>query len=120
MKTRRSRNGTGPGHGLLKGLTLAAVVLLGSVPLLAQTQFASFTGTVTSKDGGPVPNVEVVATNVATQTKHTARSNNDGHLHHLGPADRYLQGPRGGPGLPGLRDERHPAGIRARSPASTS
>jgi len=62
----------------MTALTLAAVVLLGSVPLLAQTQFASFTGTITTKDGGPVPNVDVVATNVATQVKYTARSNNDG------------------------------------------
>jgi len=80
MKTKpgRNRNGTGLGHWMLRDLTLAAAVVLGSVPLLAQTQFASFTGTIASKDGGPVPNVEVVATNVATQAKHTARSNNDG------------------------------------------
>ena len=54
------------------------VVLLGAVPLLAQTQFASFTGTVVSKDGSPVPGVDVVATNVATQVKYTARSNDVG------------------------------------------
>jgi hypothetical protein len=51
---------------------------MSAAPLLAQTQFASFTGAITSKDGGPVPNVEVVATNVATQVRHTARTNNDG------------------------------------------
>jgi len=54
------------------------VALVGAVPLLAQTQFASFTGTIISKDGNPVPNVEVVATNVATQVQYKARSNNDG------------------------------------------
>jgi hypothetical protein len=53
-------------------------MLLGAVPLLAQTQFASFTGTITTKDGNPLPGVEVVATNVATQVKYTARSNDVG------------------------------------------
>jgi len=59
-------------------LVLSFVML--SIPTLlqAQTQFASFTGTVTSKDGGPVPNVDVVATNVATQATSSAKSNNDG------------------------------------------
>ena len=48
-------------------LAVFAVVLLAAVPLVAQTQFASFTGAITSKDGNPVPNVDVVATNVATR-----------------------------------------------------
>jgi hypothetical protein len=60
---------------ILGALSLA---LVGAVPLLAQTQFASFTGTINSRDGNPVPSVEVVATNVATQVQYTARSNNDG------------------------------------------
>jgi Carboxypeptidase regulatory-like domain len=62
----------------LKVLGALSLALLGAVPLLAQTQFASFTGTITSKDGNPVPNVELSATNVATQVKYTARSNNNG------------------------------------------
>ena len=62
----------------MKVLGTLSLALLAAVPLLAQTQFASFTGTVHSKDGNPVPNVEVAATNVATQVKYTARSNNDG------------------------------------------
>jgi hypothetical protein len=59
-------------------LTISLVTLLGSVPLFAQIHFASFTGTITSTDGNPVPNVEVVATNVATQVTYTARSNDAG------------------------------------------
>jgi hypothetical protein len=57
---------------------LTSVVMLGSVPLLAQTQFASFTGTVTSRDGNPLTDVEVVATNAATQVTYRARSNERG------------------------------------------
>src|SRR5262245_62859327 len=59
-------------------LALAFAVLLGSVPLMAQTHFASFTGTVTSKDGNPLPDAEVVATNVATKVAYTSRSNEAG------------------------------------------
>jgi hypothetical protein len=44
----------------------------------AQTQFAGFTGTVTSKDGNPLPNVDVVATNVGTQVAYPAKSNDVG------------------------------------------
>ena len=62
----------------LRAASTATVALLCSVPLLAQTQFASFTGTVTSKDGNPLPNVEVVATNQATQVAYTAKSNEAG------------------------------------------
>jgi hypothetical protein len=60
------------------GAALTVAVLGGSVPLVAQTHFASFTGTITSKDGNPVPNVEVIATNVATQVTYPAKSNTDG------------------------------------------
>ncbi len=56
-------------------LALPCVLLLASVPVLAQTQFASFTGTVSSRDGNPIPDVEVVATNQATQVAYRARSN---------------------------------------------
>jgi hypothetical protein len=59
-------------------LVLSCLLLLGSVPLLAQTQFASFTGTVSSRDGNPIPDVEVVATNQATQVVYRGRSNNEG------------------------------------------
>jgi outer membrane receptor protein involved in Fe transport len=65
-------------QGLRATLALSSVMLLGSVPLLAQTHFASFTGTVTSKDGGTLADVEVVAVNVATQVSYTARSNDLG------------------------------------------
>jgi hypothetical protein len=60
------------------GAVLWFVVLGGWVPIVAQTQFASFTGTITSKDGIPVPNAEVVATNLATQVTYSARSNDLG------------------------------------------
>src|SRR5262245_20413044 len=59
-------------------LALSFVALLGPVPLLAQTRFASFTGTVTSKDGNPLPKVDVVATNQATQVAYPAKSNDAG------------------------------------------
>ena len=64
--------------GLRAGTVLSFVVLASWVPVIAQTQFASFTGTISSKDGNPVPNVEVVATNVATQVTYAARSNDAG------------------------------------------
>jgi hypothetical protein len=57
---------------------LSFVMLLGAVPVFAQTNFASFTGTITSKDETPVADVEVVATNVATLVTYTAKSNRDG------------------------------------------
>src|SRR5688572_26489032 len=59
-------------------LALPCVLLLASVPVLAQTQFASFTGTLSSRDGNPVPDVEVVATNQGTQVAYRARSNQYG------------------------------------------
>jgi hypothetical protein len=60
------------------GAALTFAVLGTSLSLVAQTHLASFTGTITSKDGNPVPNVDIVATNVATQVTYTAKSNNDG------------------------------------------
>ena len=66
------------GQWLRTALAVSSVLLIGSVPLLAQSQFASFTGTVTSTDGNPLPNVELVATNEATQVTYTARSNDAG------------------------------------------
>jgi carboxypeptidase family protein len=63
---------------LRAGAVLAFLLLGGWVSLVAQTHFASFTGTISSKDGNPLPNVEVTATNVATQVTYTARSNDAG------------------------------------------
>src|SRR5687768_11198782 len=59
-------------------LSLPVLVLCVTAPALAQTQFASFTGTVSSRDGNPLPDVEVVATNQATQIAYRARSNDRG------------------------------------------
>jgi len=58
----------------LRTATAASVALLCSIPLFAQTQFASFTGIVTSKDGNPLPSVDVRATNQGTQVDYTAKS----------------------------------------------
>ncbi len=66
------------GQWLRTALAVSSVLLVSSVPMLAQSQFASFTGTVTSSDGNPLPNVELVATNEATQVTYTARSNDAG------------------------------------------
>jgi hypothetical protein len=60
------------------GTALIVLMLAGGVALNAQTHFASFTGTVTDQGGKPVPDVELVATNVATQVTYTARSNDKG------------------------------------------
>ena len=62
----------------LRTALAALVAVVCSVPLVAQTQFASFTGTVVSRDGNPVPNVDVVATNQGTQVEYRARSNEAG------------------------------------------
>jgi outer membrane receptor protein involved in Fe transport len=51
---------------------------LAGVPLAAQTQFASFTGTISTPDGEPVANVDVVATNVATGVTYGAKTNDSG------------------------------------------
>ena len=48
------------------------------VSLGAQTQFSSFTGKISGQDRNPIANVEVVATNLATQVAYTARSNDEG------------------------------------------
>jgi hypothetical protein len=57
---------------------LALALILSPIALVAQTNFASFTGTVTSTDGSVVPGASVVATNVATQVTYTATSNEQG------------------------------------------
>jgi hypothetical protein len=63
---------------LLTLLVSASAVLFCVTAVAAQTQFASFTGTITSTDGNPIPNVEVTATNQATQVPYTATSNDEG------------------------------------------
>jgi hypothetical protein len=56
----------------------SSAVFLGLAIVAAQTQFAGFTGTITSTDGSPVANVSVIATNQATQVTYTAVSNEEG------------------------------------------
>ena len=63
---------------LWAGATLSFALLASAAALTAQTHSASFTGIITSRDGNPLPNVEVTATNVATQVTYTARSNDEG------------------------------------------
>jgi Carboxypeptidase regulatory-like domain/TonB dependent receptor len=60
------------------GAALILLVLAGGVSLGAQTHFASFTGTISGNDGNPIPDVEVTATNIATQVAYTARTNAQG------------------------------------------
>jgi hypothetical protein len=62
----------------LRTTPVVSFVMLLAVPLLAQTQFASFTGTIISRDGNPLADVEVVATNTATQVAYRGRSNDRG------------------------------------------
>jgi outer membrane receptor protein involved in Fe transport len=58
---------------------LALVFVPGSGSVFAQTNFASVTGTITNRsDGTPISDVEVVATNQATQVTYTAKTNNEG------------------------------------------
>ncbi len=57
---------------------LAIALVLSPIALNAQTNFASFTGTVTGTDGSVLPGATIVATNVATQVAHTATSNEQG------------------------------------------
>ena len=66
------------GQWLRTALAVSSVLLMSSAPLLAQTHFASFTGTISSSDGLSVPNVEVIATNQDTQVTYTAKSNDEG------------------------------------------
>src|SRR5689334_23068503 len=55
------------------------LVLVLPLDAFAQTHFASVTGTITSKsDGTPVADVDVVATNVATQVTYPAKTNGEG------------------------------------------
>ena len=65
-------------RSLRTAVVLSFAMLVGAVALVAQTNFASFTGTIRDKDGSPVPSVGVTATNVATQVKYSATSNDQG------------------------------------------
>src|SRR4051794_20284267 len=49
---------------------LAAVTLLGSISMFAQTITGSITGTVADPSGAVVTNVKIVATNVGTNVTH--------------------------------------------------
>ncbi len=59
-------------------LWVSAAVLGVLAPAFAQTHTAALTGVVTSQDGNTLPNVDVVATNVATGVAYPARSNSEG------------------------------------------
>jgi hypothetical protein len=63
---------------LRMSLVLSFLMLAGSLPLATQTQFASLTGRIASTDGRPLSNAEVIATNVATEVVHSAKSNEEG------------------------------------------
>ncbi len=60
------------------GAAVVLIMVASGVSPGAQTHFASFTGTVSGTDGKPLADVEVVATNIATQVTYTARSNAQG------------------------------------------
>ena len=60
------------------GPALSLLVLAGGVSLGAQTHVSSFTGTISDSNGKPIPDVELVATNTATQVTYTARTNTQG------------------------------------------
>jgi hypothetical protein len=62
----------------LKAGLLPLILASLTSPVLGQTNLASVTGSVTSKDGNPLAGVEVVARNVATGVTYTARSNEAG------------------------------------------
>src|SRR5436305_4815250 len=57
---------------------LAAVTLLGSLSLCAQTITGSITGTVTDPSGAVITNVRITATNTGTNVTHTAVTNESG------------------------------------------
>src|SRR6478672_2458560 len=58
--------------------TCAATMFLCAVSLDAQTTFATITGTVTDASGAVIPRVRVTATNVETNIKTEALSNEAG------------------------------------------
>src|SRR5258706_8140103 len=57
---------------------LAVLLILSAGSVYSQTTFASITGTVRDSGGAVVPNAAVTATNLATNIKSTARSNESG------------------------------------------
>lgn len=65
---------------LLHRTAIAAfhVMLVSAISAPAQTTFATITGTATDSTGSIVPDVNVIATHVATRIQTTARSNEEG------------------------------------------
>src|SRR5215475_9861437 len=62
---------------LLIAATLACQVAITSV--MAQTEQATITGTVTDKSGAVIPDAKVVVTNIKTQTVRETKTTGDGH-----------------------------------------
>src|SRR5260370_4706205 len=56
----------------------AALLILCAGSANSQTTFASITGTVLDSTGAAVPNATVTSTNLATNIKNTAKSNESG------------------------------------------
>ena len=114
MSTRNSPLGRRPMKQRWLGTALAptVVVLVGSALLMAQTHFASFTGTINGKDASPMR----WRRGRRDEPRHAGHLHGEEQqrrsLHDLRPADRHLQGPRPGAELPGVRDESHQARIR--------
>ncbi len=61
-----------------RSLVIALLSSLSAVSGLAQTTFATITGTITDSTGAAVPNVNVTATHLATNTKTSTESNEAG------------------------------------------
>ena len=95
-------------------------LLLGSSPLAAQTQFASFTGTVTSTDGNPVPGVDGRRHQRGDAGHLHRRQQRAGALHDRRAPDRHLQGPRGRRRTSGPSRPTRSSSNRGRPHASTS
>ncbi len=65
-------------HMKMRFGSLLLLALTGGSLVSAQTFQASLIGTVRDSTGGVIPNVQVIALEIATGTKHTGASNNDG------------------------------------------
>ena len=61
-----------------KVLVLHLVFVLFCLPLMAQENVATVTGTVADESGGIIPGVEVTLTNVDTGSQRTALTNDSG------------------------------------------
>ena len=100
-------------------LALSFVVLAGWVPLIAQTHFASFTGTITSRTGIRFRTSRSSPRMSRTQVTYAARSNDSG-LYTISalPIGTYKSARRRRAFR--SRDEPHPRSSPARTRASTS